>query len=232
MIPVGGILDRSGDQHWEPAQVQMPEVPMLPAGEDPMSATISAVLPTLTAPMEANIAALQGKETMFAGKLGASNVAYQGSEDSGQQGVMQVVQSLGQIGSQAGQMGEMTSAPGQMGGQLGGSFASLMQPIMQAFQGAGHGGQGQSFGAQAPDGAAGPAGQGLAGVGSPQQQERDEDRPTQAQPEPRRNADRDDHAVTGPQAGPGDVRHGLSPVPELPPEHSRHDDGDDLARRM
>ena len=38
--------------------------------------------------LQANMAALQGKEALFAGKVAASNVAYQGSEDSGEQGVM------------------------------------------------------------------------------------------------------------------------------------------------
>lgn len=215
-------LSRTGDASWEPGAVEMPQVPMLPAGEDPMSATIAAVLPTLTAPLAADVAALQGKETMFAGKLGAANAAYASSENSGQQGVMQVVQSLGQLGSQAGQMGGMAGAPGQMGGQFGGTFASLMQPLMQAFQGAGQGGHGQSFGAEARDSAAGNTGQNPLSMGGSQQRQESEDR---------HGVDRHgDRTMAEPQAG-GDFQHALDPGLVLPPEH-HHGEGDDLARRM
>jgi len=46
---------------WNAASVELPEIPMLPAGQDALSATISAVLPTLAAPLAANVATLQAK---------------------------------------------------------------------------------------------------------------------------------------------------------------------------
>jgi hypothetical protein len=222
---------RGQEQNWPVTTgIQMPQLPTVTPGEDLMSQTIAGVLPTLGAPLEANMAALQGKETMFSGKVAASNVAYQGSEDSGEQGVMQVVQMLGQLGGQAGQM---AGAPAQMAGQIPGSFSSLMQPMMQAFQGAGHGGGEHAFGGQGPDSGGTGAGQGPGGMAGAQQQERDDAKaPAQAQAGPQQDRDRDDHAAAGPQAGPGDKLQSLSPVPELPPEHAHRDDGEDLARRL
>ncbi|WP_343599657.1 hypothetical protein [Mycobacterium sp.] len=190
-----------------------------------MSATVSGVLPTLAASMEANVAALHGKETMFAGNVAASNAMYAGSEDSGQQGVMQIVQMLGQMGGQAGQMGEMAGAPGQMFGQMGSQFGQLMQPMMQGFQGSGQGGHGQASGGQGAAAAGG--GQGPAAMGIPPQHERDDE--ARAQPDTREHADRDGPAT----AGPGDnIRRGLEPLPAMPPEQSHGDRGEDLARRV
>src|SRR3954451_7976299 len=145
--------------NWNAASLELPEIPMLPAGQDALSATISAVLPTLAAPLAANVATLQAKETMFAGKLGAAQAAYQNSDDAGSQSVGQVVGMLGQIGQQAGQMGQMAGAPAQaLGGQTG-MFGSLMQQAMQGAKGGGGG-------AQSSGSAAGGAGQGPAGMGS------------------------------------------------------------------
>ena len=118
--------------NWNAASVELPEIPMLPAGQDALSATISAVLPTLAVPLAANVATLQAKENMFAGKLGAAQAAYQNSDDAGSQSVGQVVGMLGQLGQQAGQMGQQAGAPMQaLGGQTG-MFGSLMQQAMQA----------------------------------------------------------------------------------------------------
>ena len=64
-----------GPLNWNPAAVELPQIPMLPPGEDAMSATISAVLPTLAAPLAANVASLSAKENMFRGKLGAAESA-------------------------------------------------------------------------------------------------------------------------------------------------------------
>lgn len=208
----GAPLQVKGQLGWNPAGVQAPPMPTLPPGEDPMSSMISAALPTLSAEMEANMAALQGKETMFSGKLTAANAMYANSEDSGTQGVMQIVQMLGQMGGQAGQLGEVAGAPMQMGSQ----FGQLMQPMMQAFQSAGHGGPGGA-------GATAGGGQGFGGVAPGQQQERGDERP--AEPAPANQHD-SDHAGPGAQAGP-DIRQGLTPVPPLtlePPQPSRSDD--------
>jgi hypothetical protein len=225
-----GIFGRENNvnEHWDPASVQLPQIPTLPPGEDPMSSMISAALPTLSAQMEANVAALQGKETMFAGKVAASNAMYAGSEDSGQQGVMQIVQMLGQMGGQAGQLGEVAGAPTQMFGQMGSQFGQLMQPMMQAFQGGAHGGHEQSPGG--PAGAAGGGGQGMAGTGGAQPQERDEQRPAQPQPENRHDSEQD--GAAGAQAGPGNLRQGLTPVPPLPLQHPHRPESDDLGSNL
>jgi hypothetical protein len=223
------IFGRENDvnEHWDPAQVQLPQMPTLPPGEDPMSSMISAALPALSAQMEGNVAALQGKETMFSGKVAASNAMYAGSEDSGQQGVMQIVQMLGQMGSQA---GEMAGAPTQMFGQMGSQFGQLMQPMMQAFQGHGGGHEG-SPGGQSGAGAAG-GGQGLGGIGGAQQQERDEERTAQQQPETHHDSDHAGHGSVGAQAGP-DVRRGLTPVPPLTLDQPhRSAEGDELGRNL
>jgi hypothetical protein len=225
--------------NWNAASVELPEIPMLPAGQDGLSATISAVLPTLAAPLAANVATLSAKENMFSGKLGAAQAAYQNSDDSGSQSVGQIVGMLGQVGQQAGQLGQSAGAPAQaLGGQTG-MFGSLMQQAMQAAQGGGAGGQstgGQSAGGQA--GASSVAGQGPIGAGAPLQQPREEavgakedqpDQPQEAQPdkrEPLHRAETDDRAMAGPS---DDNRHGQAPVKS--PEHPRHS-GEDLGRRM
>ena len=144
---------------WNSASVELPEIPMLPAGQDALSATISAVLPTLATSLAVNVATLQAKETMFSGKLGAAQAAYQNSDDAGSQSVGQIVGMLGQVGQQAGQLGQVAGAPAQaIGGQTG-MFGSLMQQAMQAAQG---GAGGQATGGQA--GASSVPGQGAMSV--------------------------------------------------------------------
>jgi hypothetical protein len=224
---------------WDPASVELPEIPMLPPGQDALSATISAVLPTLAAPLAANVATLQAKETMFSGKVGAAQVAYQNSDDAGSQSVGQIVGMLGQVGQQAGQMGQMAGAPAQaIGGQTG-MFGQLMQ---QAMQGAKGGGGGQSFGGQGAGGAGGaPAGAGAgssAPAGSPPPRDdaadTKDERATQAhepqreEREPLHRAETNGGATAGP-SGSGDAKHGPAPVNS--PERQTHR-GDDLGRRM
>jgi hypothetical protein len=219
---------------WDAASLELPDIPMLPAGQDALSATISAVLPTLAAPLAANVATLQAKENMFSGKLGAAQAAYQNSDDAGSQSVGQIV---GMLGQQAGQMGQMAGAPAQaIGGQTG-MFGSLMQQAMQAAQGSGAGGQ--STGGQA--GASSVAGQvpspGAAGAAGPAPQPREEavgpkdDQPHEPQPdkrEPLHRAETDDRAMAGPS---DDSRHSAGPAPVKSPEHPRHS-SEDLGRRM
>ena len=135
---------------------------MLPPGEDAMSATIAAVLPTLTAPLAASVAALSAKENMFRGKLGTAESAYQNADDSGQQSMGQLAGMLGQVG----QLGQQAGAPAQAASGLTGQtgmFGSLMQQAMQGAQGSG----GQSSGGQG-GGATGAVGSAPAG-GQPQQ---------------------------------------------------------------
>ena len=223
---------------WNAASVELPEIPMLPAGEDALSATISAVLPTLAAPLAANVATLQAKETMFSGKLGAAQAAYQNSDDAGSQSVGQVVGMLGQLGQRAGQMGQQAGAPAQaIGGQTG-MFGSLMQQAMQAAQRGG----GQSFSGQDTSGAAGAAGGAAPSPSSavgqqpvrdnavdtkdeqaPQSHERRRD-----EREPLHHAETNDRAMAGPSAS-DDGKHGPAPVKSAKHQHYR---GDDLGRRM
>ena len=226
---------------WNAASVELPEIPMLPAGQDALSATISAVLPTLAAPLAANVATLQAKENMFSGKLGAAQAAYQNSDDAGSQSVGQIVGMLGQVGQQAGQMGQMAGAPAQaIGGQTG-MFGSLMQQAMQAAQG---GGAGSQSGGQrcrlahrvSPAQVAAPV-----RLAPPvrQQQPRDEavgakeDQPNQhARGPARQSANRctAPRQMTAPWPDRPTTAGTARPAPVKSPEHPRR--GEDLGRRM
>jgi hypothetical protein len=210
-------------------------VPLLPPGEDAMSATIAGVLPSLAAPLAANVAALSAKENMFSGQLGAAEAAYQNADDSGQQSVGQLTSMLGQVGQQAGQLGQSAGSPAQaLGGQTG-MFGSLMQQAMQAAQGGAGGGQ--SSGGQGAGGAAGP---GPTGVAAPPQQPREDDlgerqdhAETQEQPPERDDRETLQRADDGAIAGPSDDgRPNAGPAPVTPPEHPSRSGDDDLARRM
>ncbi|MDT5195515.1 MAG: hypothetical protein QOH20_2269, partial [Mycobacterium sp.] len=48
---MGGPLQTPGNISWHPASVDMPPMPTIAPGEDAMSMTIAAVLPTLAAPL-------------------------------------------------------------------------------------------------------------------------------------------------------------------------------------
>jgi hypothetical protein len=215
-----------GNLNWDPATVGMPEIPMLPPGEDAMSMTISGVLPTLTAPMAASVAALQAKETTFAGKLGSAESAYQNADDQGGQSVGQFGQMLGQLGQTAQQAG----APAQALGGQAGQFGSMMQQAMQGAKGGGSSAAGgQSAGGQPS------ARQGSGGAGAPLQQTRGDASAAsqdQSSDETDREArEREARHARPPldAAAPGVPPHGAGPAPVAPP---RHGDGDDLARRM
>ena len=234
-------LEKPAGLTWNPTAVELPEVPLLPPGQDAMSMTIAGVLPTLAAPLTKNIAALSAKETMFSGKLGAAEAAYQNADDSGQQSVGQLTSMLGQVGQQAGQLGQSAGAPAQaLGGQTG-TFGSMMQQAMQAAQGGGSGGGGSQAGRQ---GGASPAdgrpfaAQGSTGAGASQQPRDDalgdmgDQTSEQDDREARHDGDREDRPPVAEAAGPDDSRHGAGPAPVAPPEHPRHGDDDDLARRM
>lgn len=212
-------MQTPGNLNWDAASVDLPEIPMLPPGDDAMSMTISAVLPTLTAPMAARVAALQAKETMFSGKLGAAESAYQNADDSGGQSVGQFGQTLGQLG-QVGQMAQQAGAPAQQFGQQAGQFGSMMQQAVQSAKGVG-----------SP--AAASQGSGGAGV-APLQARDDVSAASQDQPPDQRDDDaREREAGDGrpplDAAAPGAATHGAGPASVAPP---RDGDGDDLARRM
>jgi hypothetical protein len=223
-------LEKPEGLSWDAASVELPPVPMLPPGPDSMSMTISAVLPTLTIPLTASVAALSAKENMFSGKLGAAQSAYQNADDSGQQSVGQLTGMLGQLG----QMAQQAGGPAQALGGQAGTFGSMMQQAMQAAKGGGGGGQAAagSTGGGAPqphvrDGAS--------GAGQEQAPKRQHDDPDAHQHDGR--DERHDEArrerppveVTGPGAS---GRHAAGPPPVAPPEHPRRGGEDDLARRM
>lgn len=205
--------------NWDAASVELPPIPMIPPGVDAMSMTIAGVLPTLTAPLTASVAALQAKETMFSGKLGAAESAYQNADESGGQSVGQLTQMLGQVGSMAQQAG---GAGGGMG-----SFGQIMQQAMHAAQSVGgsQGGGGSQAGSSQPS-----AGQGAPGGAAPQQQPREDE----SEKEPERASEKDERTPLDDArldaAEPGGSRPGEGPVPVTPPERPPHDD--DLARRV
>jgi hypothetical protein len=200
--------------NWDPASVELPDIPTIQPGQDALSSTIAAVLPTLGVPLAANVATLQAKEGTFAGKLGAAETAYSNSDDQGGQAVGQVVGMLGQLGQQAGQMGQMAGAPAQaLGGQTG-MFGSLMQQAMKGAEGGGAGGQQAPAPAAAPGGA--PAGAPVSGQ-----------QPSDEKPAEERETERDDRE---PLLRADDSRPG--PVPVAPPDAPRHSGDDDLGRRL
>jgi hypothetical protein len=230
-------LEKPDGLNWDPAAVELPQVPMLPPGEDAMSATIAAVLPTLTAPLATSVAALSAKENMFRGKLGTAESAYQNADNSGQQSMGQLAGMLGQVG----QLGQQAGAPAQAASGLGGQtgmFGSLMQQAMQGAQGQGAGG-GQGASASGQGGAAGVAGQAPAGgqlqqprddaVGVHQEHADQAQEPQHDERETLQRAETDDRAMAGP-SGSGDGRPG--PAPVTPPEQPRHGGEEDLGRRM
>ncbi|CQD23666.1 hypothetical protein BN970_06016 [Mycolicibacterium conceptionense] len=54
---------------WNPASMQLPEMPPIQPGEDAMSMTIAGILPTLATSLTTNVTALSAKENMFNAKL-------------------------------------------------------------------------------------------------------------------------------------------------------------------
>lgn len=233
---------------WNAASVELPQMPMLPPGEDAMSSTIAAVLPTLAAPLTANVAALQAKEGMFSGKLVTAQSAYQNADDAGSQSVGQITGMLGQLGQMGGQAASQAGQAGG-GGQGGGMFGQMMQQAMQmAQQFGGQGGSG-SPGAGAPAGGgappaggsgapAGPPGTGAAqptatqpgstqgGAGQP---------PAAPGPDPRdekESRDREKPLLERAEAGPSEHRPNAGPAPIPPPAPATDAEIEDLARRM
>jgi hypothetical protein len=217
---------------WDAATVQLPEMPILPPGEDAMSATISAVLPTLAAPLMANVAALQAKEGMFSGKLVSAQSAYQNADESGGQAVGQLTSMLGQLGQMGGQAASSAGQAGG-GGQGGGMFGSLMQQAMQAAQQfGGQGGGGQTAGGGAPP----PAPAGQPAPGAPVQPPQAPPAPQAHEGEPESDDARDDEQRTpllhAEGAGPSEEQPNTGAVPVPPQTPATDAEIEDLARRM
>lgn len=232
---------------WNAAPVELPQMPTIAPGEDGMSMTIAAVLPTLHTPLATSVAALSAKENMFSGKVGEAQGAYENADDQGGQSVGQLSSMLGQVGQMAQQAG------GAAGGAGGGSsvFGSLMEQAMKGAQSAGGSQSGSSQEGSAGQQAAGgmaPVGQPAAGQGpagaspaaaGPQEQRDQSEAPAHeplAEHEDREERDTKQHQAPAEKppveaAGPGDGKHDARPAPVAPPEsHLRGDD--DLARRM
>ena len=230
------LFQKPTDISWNAAPVEMPPMPSISPGEDAMSMTIAAVLPTLHTPLATSVAAVSAKENMFSGKVVEAQGAYEKADDQGGQAVGQLSGMMGQVGQMAQQAG------GAAGGAGGGSsiFGSLMEQAMKAAQSAGgsESGSSQQGSAGQPAGGAASAGQpasgqGAAGAGASQQ--RDDAGPSH-EPAP----EREDHEARQREvpaekppvetAAPGDRKHDAGPAPVAPPEHPRRDD--DLARRL
>lgn len=235
---MGSPLKKPEGISWNAASIELPEIPMLPPGPDAMSATISAVLPTLAAQLTANVAALQAKEHTYSGKLGAAQAAYTNSDDSGSQSVGQVVGMLGKLGEQAGQMGQMAGAPAQAAEGGSGMFGSLIEQVMKAAQGGGGEASqppagGATVGAAPVPGAPPPRDPLEERVERLEQRADAEDRPHEQQApqreerEPLMRADDRDLA-----SGPEKINPGAGPGPVAPPEQPRHAADDDLGRRL
>jgi hypothetical protein len=224
--------------NWNPASVELPEIPTIEPGPDALSSTIAAVLPTLGVPLAANVVTLQAKEGTFAGKLGAAEAAYQSSDDQGSQAVGQIVGMLGQVGQQAGQLSQMAGAPAQAAGGGSGIFGSLIEQAMKAAQSAG--GETQTPEQQGADvGAAPVAGAGGQPPGRDAGAQQDPQEPREAgsreqyrepQPEELEPLQRADDSSRA--SGPEQPRSGVGAVPVTPPEAPRDAADDDLGRRL
>ena len=133
-----------------------------------------------------------------------------------------------------------------LGGQSG-TFGSMMQQAMQAAKGGGgsQGGtsQGASSQGRAPQGGSAPvavapvgggqASAGPAGAGAAAPHARDEAAAPGKEPADERHHETPRERPPVEAAGPGDGgRPAAGPLPVAPPEHTRRDGEDDLARRM
>jgi len=76
--------------NWDPADVTVPPVPLIPAGPDPMSLMISAFMPALAAPLTAAVAATHAREEEFSANLAAARSAYQFTDDAGEHEIQTV----------------------------------------------------------------------------------------------------------------------------------------------
>ncbi|EHI14083.1 PE domain-containing protein [Mycolicibacterium thermoresistibile] len=71
--------------HWDPAEVMVPSVPAIPAGEDPMSQVVAEALPGVAAKVTEMVAATRAQEAEFAANVAAAKQAYQRTDDTADQ---------------------------------------------------------------------------------------------------------------------------------------------------
>ncbi len=111
---------------WDPAVVTVPPVPTIPAGSDPMSLLISAVMPELAAPLTADVAATHAREEQFAANLAEARSAYQSTDQAGEQEIRTVADA---------QLAPLNApAPRSAGGQPGQFLTTSMQTATTAAQ--------------------------------------------------------------------------------------------------
>ncbi|MGB1224710.1 MAG: PE domain-containing protein [Mycobacterium sp.] len=138
--------------NWDPADVTVPPVPLIPAGLDPMSTMISAVLPELAVPLSTAVADLHAREERFAANLAGARSAYQSADDAGEHEIHAVSQqgavpapavagsenpatSSGQLMGTAMQVGSQAAqAPMQMMGMVAAAPQGVMQGAQAAMQ--------------------------------------------------------------------------------------------------
>lgn len=145
---------------WDPADVTVPAVPTIPAGGDPMSQMISAIMPELAARLTAAVAATRAREEQFAANLAAARDAYQSADQAGEQEIRAVAdtqltpadihvspaklspansEALRSMGGQSGQLigtamqtaGQAAQAPMQLAGAAAAGAQGILQGVVQ-----------------------------------------------------------------------------------------------------
>ncbi|MCH9701130.1 MAG: PE domain-containing protein [Actinomycetia bacterium] len=135
--------------NWDPAEVTVPPVPLIPAGLDPMSTMISAFLPGLAVPLSTAVADLHAREERFAANLAGARSAYQSADDAGEHEIQAVSSPQGAVtdpasaGSEnpATSPGQLMSTAMQVGGQAAQAPMQMMGMVPAAPQGVMQGAQ-------------------------------------------------------------------------------------------
>ncbi len=117
---------------WDPADVEVPPLPEVSPGDDPMSALIAAIMPELSAIIAEQVAATREREERFAGNVTGARSAYQNTDGAGQQLIRSAAESPG-ISPAAVPAGAPPAQPGQFG-QFGQLMSTAMQMASQAAQ--------------------------------------------------------------------------------------------------
>ena len=226
-------LEKPEGLSWDAASVELPPVPMLPPGPDAMSMTISAVLPTLTTPLTASVAALVREGEHVLRQAGCRAVG---------------VSERRRLGSAVGGATDehaRTARPNGTAGRRTRSGARRAGRHVRLDDAAGDAGrQGRRGGrrrrptgwgrpaAAAPVGGGGQASRAhRCGRSAPHARDGCRWRPGAGCDERHDEARRERPPVEA--AGPGDSgRHAAGPPPVAPPDHPRRGGEDDLARRM
>jgi hypothetical protein len=143
--------------NWDPAEVTVPPVPVIPPGGDPMSVMLSAIAPQIATAVTQGVAEALAREERFAANVAGARTSYQNTDGGAKQSIQgagelteagSVAGGVGSTGGatpagQAGQLGQMMGMPMQMAQQaaqipmqLAGMAAAIPQGIMQGVQSA------------------------------------------------------------------------------------------------